>query len=62
MKWLGVPSAVKKEDRGTPLVVQWLRLYSLNAGALGLIPGWGTRSHMSQLRPCAAKQVNKNKY
>ena len=32
------------------LVVQWLRLQSLNAGDLGSIPGEGTRSHMLQLR------------
>ena len=24
------------------LVVQWLRLHISNAGAVGLIPGWGT--------------------
>ena len=35
---------------GTSLVVQWLRLCTPNAGALGLIPGQGTRSHMLQLR------------
>ena len=34
---------------GTSLVVHWLRLPSLNAGGLGLIPGHGTRSHMPQL-------------
>ena len=31
------------------MVVHWLRLPSLNAGGLGLIPGHGTRSHMPQL-------------
>ena len=31
---------------GTYLVVHWLRLCVPNAGGLGLIPGWGTRSHM----------------
>ena len=31
---------------GTPLVVQWLRLHTPNAGTLGSIPGQGTRSHM----------------
>ena len=31
---------------GTSLVVQWLRLCAPNAGARGLIPGQGTRSHI----------------
>ena len=35
---------------GTSLVVQWLRLLTLNAGVLGSIPGQGTRSFMLQLR------------
>ena len=35
---------------GTSLVAQWPRLQVPNAGGPGLIPGWGTRSHMSQLR------------
>ena len=35
---------------GTYLVVQWLRLLTLNAGGLGSIPGQGTRSYMLQLR------------
>ena len=39
----------------TSLVVQWLRLSTLNARGLGLIPGQGTRSHMVQLRPGVAK-------
>ena len=38
----------------TSLVVQWLRLSTLNARGLGLIPGQGTRSRMVQLRPGAA--------
>ena len=40
---------------GTSLVVQWLRLQAPNAGGQGSIPGQGTRSHMLQLRPRAAK-------
>ena len=36
---------------GTPLMIQWLWLWALNAGALGSIPGRGVRSHMPQLRP-----------
>ena len=34
----------------TSLVVQWLRLCAPNAGGPVLIPGWGTRSCMPQLR------------
>ena len=36
--------------RGTSLAVQRLKLLIPNAGSLGLIPGWGTRSHMLQLK------------
>ena len=35
---------------GTSLVVQWLSFCACNIGALGLIPGQGTRSHMPQLK------------
>ena len=35
----------EKEEPGTSLVVQWIRLRAPNAGGLGLIPGQGTRSH-----------------
>ena len=42
------------------MVVQWLRLFALNAGGLGSIPGQGTRSYMPQLRP-RGSQINKNK-
>ena len=35
---------------GTTLVAQWLSLNCPNAGALGLIPGQGTRSHTQQLK------------
>ena len=58
----------EKECIGISLVVQWLRLCALNAGALGSIPDWGTRYHMSQLNfPSATtktwcSQINKNKY
>ena len=37
------------------LVVQWLKLHTLNAGGLGLIPGQEAGSHMPQLRHGAAK-------
>ena len=39
----------------TSLVVLWLRLFTSNAGGLGSIPSQGTRFHMPQLRPGAAK-------
>ena len=35
---------------GVSLVVQWLRLNALNAGAVDLTPGQGTKSHMPQLK------------
>jgi len=33
----------------------WLRLWAPNAGGKGLIIGQGTRCHMAQLMPSAAK-------
>ena len=36
--------------QGTSLGVQWLRLCSPSTGALGLIPGQGTRSSMLELK------------
>ena len=57
----------RKRSRGTSLVAQWVRLCPPNAGDLGSIPGWGTRSLMHaatkrsrtrQLIPSAAK-INK---
>ena len=44
---------IQKQDLGTSLVVQWLRLRAPNAGGLGSIPGQGTRSHMLQLKDSA---------
>ena len=38
---------LKNSFLGTSLVVQWLRRHSPNIGGPGLIPGQGTRSHMS---------------
>ena len=40
------------------LGLPWLRFCAPKAGGSGLIPGQGTRSHVSQLRPSAAKYVN----
>ena len=37
---------------GTSLVVQWLKLLTINAGDLGSIPDQGTRSPMPQLKVC----------
>ena len=37
------------------LVVPWLGSQAHNAGALGSIPGQGTRSHVLQLKPSTAK-------
>ena len=54
------PVAMRIEDRGTSLVVQWLRLYAPSAGGLDSIPGQGTRSHMPQLKSLHC-QMNKNK-
>ena len=48
------PQVYTKQFIGTSLVVQGLRLHAPNAGALGLIPGQGTRSQMPQLRSAAA--------
>ena len=43
------------ENSGTSLVVQWLRLYALNAENLGLIPNQGTKSHLPQIRSGTAR-------
>ena len=48
---------VKDGINGTSLVVQWLRLWAVNAGGLGLIPGQGTRSLMLQLRLGTVKNI-----
>ena len=38
--------------KNASLVVQWLRLCTSGAGGRGSIPGWGTRSHLLQIRVC----------
>ena len=43
-------SSQKRTVAGTSLLVQWLRLYAPSMRGLGSIPGWGTRSHMPQLK------------
>ena len=50
VNFLKVQGNVWRESLRASLVVQWLRLQSLQAGDLGSIPGQGTRSHMLQLR------------
>ena len=55
----GADGNVLKSDSGeTSLVVQWLRHYAPSAGGSGKIPSQGARSHMLQLRPTAAKEIN----
>ena len=34
---------MKVMQSGTPLAVQWLRLYAFTVGDIGLIPGQGTK-------------------
>ena len=48
----GIIFMIKKMYFGTSLVVQWLGFHASNAGGLGLISDWGTRSHMPQQRVC----------
>ena len=55
-----------KTGLGASLAVQWLRRHTPNEGGSGLIPGQGTRPHMSQLRvhmpqrrPGEAKYIQK---
>ena len=43
-------SLATKKDGRTSLIVQWLRLHTLNAGGQGLIPGWGIRFHVPQVK------------
>ena len=38
------------QTHGTFLVVQGLRDHTLNAEGLGLVPGWGIRFYMLQLK------------
>ena len=45
----------QNQGQGSSLVAQWVRLRAPNAGDWGSTPGQGTRSHMLQLRPRAAK-------
>ena len=37
-------------NSGTSLVVQYLRIHAPNAGVAGVIPGWGTRSHIPRVK------------
>ena len=44
-----------KENWGTSLVVQWLRLLASKVRGWGWVPGQGTRCPMLQLRPSTDK-------
>ena len=46
---------IRREQTGTSLVVQWLRLHAPNAGALGSIPDQGTSAMGLKLRPDIVK-------
>ena len=37
-------------NSATSPVVQYLRIHAPNTGVAGVIPGWGTRSHMPWLK------------
>ena len=41
-------------NSATSPVVQYLIIHVPSVGVAGVIPAWGTRSHMPQLRPGAA--------
>ena len=47
---------LKLDCSGTSLIIQGLRLCTLNAVEPGSIPGQGTRSHMLQLTPSTAQK------
>ena len=55
----GQGSFIQNLGRGASLAVQWLRLRTPNAVGPGSTPGQGTRSHVPQLRPGAARYINK---
>ena len=54
---MSINRGMEKEDVGTSLAVQWLRLCAPNVGGTGSIPGRGTKI----LRAAAKKQTNKKK-
>ena len=43
MAYLYCKTAVIKNGTGAYLVVQWLRLHTSTAGAVGSVPGWRTK-------------------
>ena len=43
-------------------MVQWLSLGAPKVGGPGSIPAQETRSHMQQLRPAKAEEINFKKY
>ena len=48
-----------KENLGTSLVVQWLRLHVSDAGGLGLIPGRGTKIPQAMQHGPKNKEINR---
>ena len=55
-----------KNKQRTSLVVQWLRLYTLNVGGMSLGPGWGTKIshtalHSLKQKPKHSSQTHKNR-
>ena len=52
-------AAQKRFVDWTSLVVQWLRLWAPSAGSLDSVSDQGTKTHVLQLKPGAAKQINK---
>lgn len=50
--------AIKQINRNFCLVVQWVRLLTLDARSLGLIPGQGTRFTCRSKRSCAAAKTS----
>ena len=47
-----MPAKLQNDNWGTSLVVRWLRFCTFNAGGPGLIPGWGIRPHVLQIKVC----------
>ena len=49
---------IYKTEKGTSMVVQWLRLSAPNEGGPGSIPDQGTKSHMLWLKiPLRCSQI-----
>ena len=57
---LGCINILKSKLQGLPLVVQWLRLLTSNAGCMNSIPGWET-PHATQHGPKKKKKKKRVK-